>query len=95
MVIVVMLGIIFRKNILPTDVFAYALLTILLLDPLVTLSIGFWLSFVAVGLLLYVFVGRKVISRFDKWFKPHIVIFIGMMPLCLVNFNTISIVSPL
>lgn len=46
------------RNIAPTQILAAALLVVLLLDPWAVLSAGFWLSFGAVALILYVTANR-------------------------------------
>ena len=80
-------------------VWLWALAVVLAWDPWATLTPGFWLSFGAVGLLLYIGVGR--IGGASKW--PHLrealraqtAITLGLIPLMLVLFQQISIVSPL
>jgi len=65
MVALVQLALLARRT--PTSPYhlALALLAVLLFDPLAGLDLGFWLSFAAVGWLLYAFVGRidKTTSR--------------------------------
>jgi competence protein ComEC len=95
MVVMAMLAIILRRMLLPADIFAYALILMLLLDPFSVLSLSFWLSFTAVAILLYAFVGNKTISKFDKWIKSGLVITIGMMPLLLAGFSSMPLISPL
>ena len=73
-----------------------ALLAVVLFDPLAVLSVGFWLSFAAVALLLYVSTGR--IGRARYWrqaAKLHLTMALGLAPLLLVFFQQVSVVSPL
>ncbi len=95
MVIMAMLGIIFRRVVLPADIFAYALLIVLVMDPFATFTLSFWLSFTAVAIMLYAFVGRKTINKFNRWIKPNLVMAIGMMPLLLMYFNAVPLISPI
>lgn len=54
MLVVVMLHIIFKRTPLPVSkTVSVALIVVLLVDPLAVLSQGFWLSFLAVSLILY------------------------------------------
>ena len=50
---IVFLSIILRKKFLTWHLYSYALFAVLLINPLSVLSIGFWLSFIAVALILY------------------------------------------
>jgi competence protein ComEC len=73
-----------------------ALLVVVLIDPLALLSVGFWLSFSAVALLLYISAGR--LGRPGYWRragKLHLSMALGLSPLLLVFFQQISLVAPL
>jgi competence protein ComEC len=48
MVSVFMLTILLRRHVKSLDIFAIALLVVLLIDPMAVLSVGFYLSFLAV-----------------------------------------------
>ncbi len=77
-------------------VWLWALAVVLAWDPWATLTPGFWLSFGAVGLLLYIGVGR--IGKSPKWrdaLRAQSAITLGLIPLMLILFQQISIVSPL
>jgi competence protein ComEC len=77
-------------------VWLWALAVVLAWDPWATLTPGFWLSFGAVGLLLYIGVGR--IGGASKWreaLRAQGAITLGLIPLMLVLFQQISLVSPL
>ncbi|MDF3932016.1 DNA internalization-related competence protein ComEC/Rec2 [Pseudomonas citronellolis] len=61
-----------------------AVLAVLLVDPLVSLSPGFWLSFAAVGLLVYGFAGR--LGRWPWWLtwgRAQVLMAIGLAPLLM------------
>ncbi len=77
-------------------VWLWALAVVLALDPWASLTPGFWLSFGAVGLLLYIGVGR--IGKLPAWreaTRAQAAITLGLIPLMLILFQQISIVSPL
>lgn len=96
MVAVVMLGIIFQRHIRLVDTLALALLLVLLLDPLAVLSPGFWLSFVAVIIIVYCnanHLGNP--SRFFPLVNIHFILTLGLAPLLLLFFQQMSLISPL
>ncbi|HYD34186.1 MAG TPA: DNA internalization-related competence protein ComEC/Rec2, partial [Methylophilaceae bacterium] len=72
------------------------LLAVVILDPWAVLSAGFWLSFGAVAIIAYALGGR--IKR-PYWLKEAIqvqwAISLGLVPLLLIMFNQISLISPL
>lgn len=73
-----------------------ALFVVLLLDPWAVLSAGFWLSFGAVALILYVGRGRLQRSGWLlAWARVQWAVTLGLIPLLLVLFQQVSIVSPL
>ncbi len=77
-------------------VWLWALAVVLVWDPWASLTPGFWLSFGAVGLLLYIGVGR--IGKAPAWrdaARAQAAITLGLIPLMLILFQQISIVSPL
>ncbi|MEO8740157.1 MAG: DNA internalization-related competence protein ComEC/Rec2 [Casimicrobiaceae bacterium] len=77
-------------------VWLWALAVVLAWDPWAGLTPGFWLSFGAVGLLLYIGVGR--IGSDPAWraaTRAQAAITLGLIPLTLVLFEQISVVAPL
>lgn len=73
-----------------------ALFAVLLFDPLAVLSVGFWLSFLAVGLLMYLTSGR--LGKPGVWHNVVVMqaaMAMGLSPLLLVFFQQVSLVSPL
>lgn len=73
-----------------------ALLVVLLLDPLATLAAGFWLSFGAVGLILYGMKGRlQPGGWWWKWGRIQWVLFLGLTPFMLAIFGMTSLIAPL
>ena len=83
-------------------VLCLALLLVLLLDPWAVLAPGFWLSFGAVAVILYVVSGRLRSDRalatgqsLVQWGRVQWAITLGLAPLLLVWFQQVSLVSPL
>lgn len=72
-----------------------ALIAILLLDPFAPLAVGAWLSFIAVLVILMATAGRVsregVIASFSR---VQLAVTIGLMPVLLVSFGTLSLVAP-
>lgn len=96
MISIFMLGILFRRVTSKTHIFCFAVFLVLGIDPFSSLSAGFWLSFVAVGMLLYGMGQRVSIKGFwYKHLKPQWVVFLGLLPLCSLLFEQISLLSPL
>ena len=94
MITVFMLVMLLNRNIKPWHAFFVALLIVLILNPLSSLSAGFWLSFGAVAMLIYCFSGRlKTGGLWWKWGRAQLVVVLGLMPLCLLLFQQFSLVS--
>lgn len=75
---------------------ALALLAVLCFDPLSVLSVGFWLSFFAVAVLLYASSGR--LGRLGFWreaIHAQWVATLGLSPLLIACFQQVSLISPL
>src|SRR5207248_3433396 len=79
-------------------VLLWALLVVLLLDPWAVLAPGFWLSFGAVGLLMYISVGR-IEAAGGHWLvtaaQAQWAITVGMVPMMLALFQQVSLIAPL
>lgn len=78
-------------------VLVLALGAVLLLDPWAVLSVGFWLSFVAVGWLLYATTDAAPGWRgaLARWGTAQWAVTLGGLPLLLFFFQQFSLVSPL
>lgn len=95
MLLVMLLGRICRRRINVWHSFTLALLLVLLWDPLAAHAAGFWLSFGAVGSLLYAFSQRTVDKGFWwRWVRPQWVVFVAFFPVLLFFFQQVSLVSP-
>jgi len=98
---VIMLGIVmiagfYQRQISHLHSLALAILGILILNPLALLSIGFWLSFLAVVLIMYRVDGRlKPTSNWQAGVDIQLSVSIGLSPLILLFFQQVSLISPL
>ena len=96
MVCVVMISLICRRTILPSNVLAVSMLVILSLDPMSVLDFGFWLSFSAVAIIIFSMTGRvRSANHIIGWGKIQSVIAVGMLPISLLFFQKISIAAPI
>jgi competence protein ComEC len=87
-------------------VWLWALVTVLAWDPWAGFAPGFWLSFGAVGLLLYAHAGRlaspgpasrsaRVVRALRAATRTQLLVMIGLVPGTLALFQQVSLVSPL
>src|SRR5262249_9787089 len=77
-------------------VLAAALFVVLLLDPWAVLAPGFWLSFGAVAIIMFVCNGR--IGRtywLTTWMRVQIAVTAATIPVLIAVFQQVSIVSPI
>ncbi|TAN84336.1 MAG: DNA internalization-related competence protein ComEC/Rec2, partial [Gallionella sp.] len=85
-----------NRNFSPGQILGIALLGVLVPDPWATVSAGFWLSFGAVALILYVSAYR--LGK-PYWLTEYATVqwamTIGLIPLLLGLFQQVSLVSPL
>jgi len=96
MLAVVMLAIILQRNTRPFNTLAVALFAVLAFDPLAVLAVGFWLSFLAVSLIIYVVAGRLSKSGYMlEGIKINWATSVGLSPLLLFFFQQVSLISPL
>src|SRR5262245_36977951 len=95
MVTVVAVALWFDRMQSSSRVLAAALGVVLVLDPWAIMSPGFWLSFGAVALILYVDVARSRTEHWAlSWGRVQWAITVGLAPLLLVLFQQVSLVSP-
>jgi len=96
MLVVMLLGRLFRRRVDVWHSYVVSLLLVLLWDPLAPQSAGFWLSFGAVASLLYAF-SQWTDSRglWWRWGRPQWVVFIAFFPVLLFFFQQVSLISPL
>jgi len=88
MLVIVMLAVILQRNIRSFNTLAVALVAVLLFDPLSVLSVGFWLSFLAVLMIVYVIAGRLRNSGYLlDVIKINWATSVGLSPLLLLFFQ--------
>jgi competence protein ComEC len=96
MLAVLLLALILGRTLRPFSALVLALVAVLLLDPASVLSYGFWLSFGAVGILLYTLGGRVRPARWlRRWGRAQWGIALGLLPLLLLLFGRASVIAPL
>lgn len=96
MAAVVFLSVYSMQSLRPWNILSLALLCVLILDPFSVLSPGFWLSFLAVAIILFSLKGKS--AKQAWWFslvKIQFVLAVGLLPLTLLFFQQASLVSPL
>ncbi|MEK6593459.1 MAG: DNA internalization-related competence protein ComEC/Rec2 [Pseudomonadota bacterium] len=78
-----------------STVLALALFTVTLIDPWAVLAPGFWLSFGAVAVIMFVTVGRVAQPHWlAAWARVQWAVTLGLVPPLLALFQQVSIVSP-
>lgn len=96
MLLVVAIAVWRGKSTSPISVLIWALLWVVLFDPWATLAPGFWLSFGAIVIIMWVTAGR--VGRphwFISWLRIQWAITLGLIPLLLIMFQQLSLVSPI
>lgn len=95
MLAVAMGAILLRRRVPPSQLLAVALIAVLVLDPLAVIAPGFWLSYAAVAVIIYVMhseqSGRNL---WRKWGYLQWAITVGMLPLMLWLFQQVSLAAP-
>lgn len=101
------LAILTGRRVSPFRILLLALVAVLLFDPWAGMSPGFWLSFVAVGLLLWAALAEhggerehaSLTQRLRHWLKgfgrTQWAVTLGTLPFLLVFFSQFSLISPL
>ncbi len=96
MLSVVLLAIFAGKHTRSFHTLTVAILLVLIFDPLAVLNAGFWLSFTAVAMIIFVLGGR--LRRPGYWksvVSIHFITAIGLAPLLLFFFQQTSLVAPI
>lgn len=105
MLTVVALALWFGRIASVSHVLCLALAAVVLLDPWAVLGAGFWLSFGAVAVILYASVGRASLAgqvprsgwrvALDTAVLTQYAVTIGLIPLTMLLFGQVSLVSPI
>ncbi len=85
----------YDRTILSSDVLGIAVIAVLLFDPFAPMAVSFWLSFVAVAVILYgvsyrVHQGR---SWWRQWSRVQYVVSLGLLPALAFYYQQIPIFS--
>jgi competence protein ComEC len=84
------------RGISASRILAWALLAVLLLDPWAGLAPGFWLSFGCVAMIFYVTSLRTgEVGAVAGAVNTQVAVTLGLLPVTLVLFQEVSIVSPI
>ncbi len=89
-------GVILAQPVAPLRSLTLALFLVVLFDPLAPLTAGFWLSFGAVGLMLWVLGGY--LRNPPKWaqlLRVQLALSLALMPLLFIHFGQASLIAPL
>lgn len=83
-----------RRRLGADDALAIGALAVLVLDPLAPLAIGFWLSFVAVGVILLVSTGHlRRPGMIAGFAQVQLAVTVGLVPVLAGGFGSVSLVS--
>lgn len=94
MVTVFMTAILMRKTISKSQLLAIAACLILIVDPIAIIAPGFWLSFSAVIIILFISQHRFPNPKW-QWAKIHLFIAFGLTPTLLFFFTQTSLIAPI
>ncbi|MEY6431701.1 DNA internalization-related competence protein ComEC/Rec2 [Thioalkalicoccus limnaeus] len=95
MLAVVLGALVLGRTLRPFSGLTLALVGVLLLDPGAVLSFGFWLSFVAVAILLFALGQRHgVRGLWQRWGQAQWAVALGLLPLLLLFFGRASLIAP-
>lgn len=96
MLTIVMVSIFQRHKVQSSQVLSFALLSVLLFDPVAVLSPGFWLSFAAVAIIGLAGIGRLNVDKSWRiWGRLQWRISLALIPLLIFLFQQASLVSPI
>lgn len=94
MLLIFLSGLFLRTKLNPWQVWASALLIVLLLNPLNVLNDSFWLSFGTIAIIFYGMQSRlSPQGIWWKWGRVQWIVGLGLMPLTLVLFHQSSLIS--
>jgi len=101
MLLVLMSAILIRRPALSINTLSLALIAVIMINPVSVLSVGFWLSFLAV-LIISLVSGARVSAQkpriYGAWLEGiriQWLIALGMLPLSLLLFQQGSLISPI
>ena len=84
-----------RREPRPFSALVWALFIVLLIDPWAVLSAGFWLSFGAMAVILWVTFGRVALpDKLRGWVTVQAGVTLALAPALLLLFQQVSLISP-
>ncbi|HPT56405.1 MAG TPA: DNA internalization-related competence protein ComEC/Rec2 [Casimicrobium sp.] len=96
MLLTAALALMLRRALSPWLILSWSAVVVLVIDPWAVLAVGFWFSFLAVFMLMFVTVGR-VGER--TWWQTLLVtqaaVTFGLAPISIALFQQVSLVGPL
>ncbi len=96
MLCVAMIAILWHRHVRPFNTLAIAMLVVVMSDPLAVLSAGFWLSFLAVTMIIFILGGRlRKPGYWQSAIKIHLATALGLSPLLILFFQQTSLIAPL
>ncbi|MDP1935997.1 MAG: DNA internalization-related competence protein ComEC/Rec2 [Hylemonella sp.] len=85
-----------RREPRPFSALVWALFVVLLIDPWAVLAAGFWLSFGAMAVILWVTFGRVALpDKLRGWVTVQAALTLALAPALLLLFQQVSLISPL
>lgn len=95
MLAVVLLAVGWARTLRPLAGISAAFIGVVILDPQAVLSVGFWLSFGAVAVLLYA-LGQRLPGGgwWTRWGKAQWAVGLGLLPLLFLTFGRASLIAP-
>jgi competence protein ComEC len=96
MIAVATLAVLWQRPVAASRVLALALMVVLILEPTAPLHGGFWLSFGAVATILYYVAARSQHNlTLLQWIGLQLAIFLALLPITLMLFQQMTLLSPL
>lgn len=95
MLIMFSLAALLRRNTQVWNAWLWSLFLVLIIDPLAPLTIGFWLSFMAVAAILYASSWRlgQATTHLSKFWRMQLIVTIALLPLTLLFFQQFSLTT--
>ena len=84
-----------RHRAVSVDAYCTAVLVVVVIDPMALVTVSFWLSFGAVGWLLFVTLTQAPMGRFLRAAQLHCYLALGLTPLLGALHQSVPLVSPL
>jgi competence protein ComEC len=95
MLAVVMFCHVLRQRAFSVDAYFIALATVSIFDPPALLTASFWLSFFAVGWLLFITTTQPPTNKLHRLLQMHLYLALGLSPLLRALHQSVPLASPL